>query len=552
MSRTEPGTTLHGGRLVARALRAHGVRKLFTLSGGHLFSIYDGCREEGIDIVDVRHEQAAAFAAEGWAKVTRTPGVCALTAGPGVTNGMSAIASAAQNNSPMLVLGGRAPAFRWGQGSLQEIDHVPFVAPLTKFAATAQTTAQIPGLIDDALRAAITPHSGPSFVDFPLDQVFGEAEPAPAEPLPEPWTGPGADAAQVDRAVAMLRGAQRPVIMAGTGLYWGRGEQQLWALAEELGVPVFLNGLGRGCLPADHRLAFSRARGRALRHADVALVVGVPLDFRLGFGAAFADDADVIAIDVAEPVRAHPRAVSAELYGALPATLDGLRAGAAPVGDAPAAARADWIDTLRATENERRGEEAADLADARAPLHPMRIYGELAQMLDRDAIVIGDGGDFVSYAGRVVDSYRPGCWLDPGPYGCLGSGPGYALAAKLAHPERQVLLLLGDGAFGFSGMEFDTLARHGVGVVGVVGNNGIWGLEKHPMEAIYGYSVAAELRPETRYDEVVAALGGHGELVRTPAELRPALERAFAADGPALVNVLTDPSVAYPRRSNLA
>jgi acetolactate synthase-1/2/3 large subunit len=552
MSRTEPGTTLHGGRLVARALRAHGVRKLFTLSGGHLFSIYDGCREEGIDIVDVRHEQAAAFAAEGWAKVTRTPGVCALTAGPGVTNGMSAIASAAQNNSPMLVLGGRAPAFRWGQGSLQEIDHVPFVAPLTKFAATAQTTAQIPGLIDDALRAAITPHSGPSFVDFPLDQVFGEAEPAPAEPLPEPWTGPGADAAQVDRAVAMLRGAQRPVIMAGTGLYWGRGEQQLWALAEELGVPVFLNGLGRGCLPADHRLAFSRARGRALRHADVALVVGVPLDFRLGFGAAFADDADVIAIDVAEPARAHPRAVSAELYGALPATLDGLRAGAAPVGDAPAAARADWIDTLRATENERRGEEAADLADARAPLHPMRIYGELAQMLDRDAIVIGDGGDFVSYAGRVVDSYRPGCWLDPGPYGCLGSGPGYALAAKLAHPERQVLLLLGDGAFGFSGMEFDTLARHGVGVVGVVGNNGIWGLEKHPMEAIYGYSVAAELRPETRYDEVVAALGGHGELVRTPAELRPALERAFAADGPALVNVLTDPSVAYPRRSNLA
>jgi acetolactate synthase-1/2/3 large subunit len=552
MATAQPGTTLHGGRLVARALRAHGVRKLFTLSGGHLFSIYDGCREEGIDIVDVRHEQAAAFAAEGWAKVTRTPGVCALTAGPGVTNGMSAMASAAQNNSPMLVLGGRAPSFRWGQGSLQEIDHVPFVAPLTRFAATAETTAQIPGLIDQALRAAVTPHSGPAFVDFPLDQVFGEAQPAAAQPLPEPWIGPGADAAEIDRAVALLRAAERPVIMGGTGLYWGRGEQPLWALAEELGVPVFLNGLGRGCLPADHRLAFSRARGRALRHADVALVIGVPLDFRLGFGAAFADDAHVIAVDVAEPPRAHPRAVSAELYGALPATLDALRAGATPVADGPAAARAGWIATLRETENERRGEEAADLADERAPLHPMRIYGELAQMLDRDAIVIGDGGDFVSFAGRVVDSYRPGCWLDPGPYGCLGSGPGYALAAKLAHPDRQVLLLLGDGAFGFSGMEFDTLARHGVGVVGLVGNNGIWALEKHPMEAIYGYSVAADLRPETRYDEVVAALGGHGELVRTPAELRPALQRAFAADGPALINVLTDPTVAYPRRSNLA
>jgi acetolactate synthase-1/2/3 large subunit len=549
---TESHTQLHGGRLVARALRSYGVTKLFTLSGGHLFSIYDGCRAEGIELVDVRHEQAAAFAAEGWAKVTRTPGVCALTAGPGVTNGMSAIASAAQNHSPMVVLGGRAPALRWGMGSLQEIDHVPFVAPLTKFAATAQTTAEIPGLLDQAFRAALSPHSGPVFVDFPLDQVFGEApSPAATEPLPEPWTGPGADSDQLERAAELLRGAERPAIMAGTGLYWGRGEQELLALAEELAIPVFLNGLGRGCVPADHRYAFARARGRALGHADVALVIGVPLDFRLGFGAVFADDAHVIAIDVAEPERVHPRAVSAELYGALPATLDALRRAAAP-RDGTLDERQKWITTLRQTENERRGEEAGELSDPRAPLHPMRIYGELAQLLDRNAIIIGDGGDFVSYAGRVVDSYRPGCWLDPGPYGCLGSGPGYALAAKLAHPDRQVVLLLGDGAFGFSGMEFDTLARHGVGVVAVVGNNGIWALEKHPMEQLYGYSVVADLRPETRYDKVAEALGCHAELVRTPDELRPALDRAFAAGGPAVVNVLTDPSVAYPRRSNLA
>jgi acetolactate synthase-1/2/3 large subunit len=558
---TDTDTTLHGGRLVARALRGYGVTKLFTLSGGHLFSIYDGCRAEGIDIVDVRHEQAAAFAAEGWAKVTRTPGVCALTAGPGVTNGMSAMASAAQNNSPMLVLGGRAPAFRWGQGSLQEIDHVPFVAPIVKSAATAASTGEIPRLLDEALRAAVTPHSGPAFVDFPLDQVFGEADVAAvADALPEPWTGPGADSSQLDRAAAMLRDAERPVIMAGTGLYWGRGEEGLRALAEELRIPVFLNGLGRGCLPADHELAFSRARSAGLSQADVALVVGVPLDFRLGFGAVFADDAQVIAIDVAEPARAHPRPPSAELYGALPATLHGLREGARTHAERATArthaeratARNHWVASLRDTETERRAAEAGELTDDRAPLHPMRIYGELAQLLDRDAIVVGDGGDFVSYAGRVVDSYRPGCWLDPGPYGCLGSGPGYALAAKLAHPERQVVLLLGDGAFGFSGMEFDTLARHGVAVVGVMGNNGIWALEKHPMEAIYGYSVAADLTPQTRYDEVAAALGCHGELVSEPAELRPALERAFASGRPALVNVLTDPGVAYPRRSNLA
>src|SRR5947209_11367389 len=273
---TEPATQLHGGRLVARRLRQHGVSKLFTLSGGHLFSIYDGCRAEGIELIDVRHEQTAAFAAEGWAKVTRSVGVCALTAGPGVTNGISAIASASQNNAPLLVLGGRAPQFRWGQGSLQEIDHVPIVRPLAKLAATPEATAELPGLIDDAMRAAITPPFGPAFVDFPLDHVFGEASaPDLPEPLSPSWEGPAADSRAVHQAAALLHEAERPVIMAGTGLYWGRGEDALRALAEELQIPVFLNGLGRGCLPADHALAFSRARSGALRDADVALVIGV-------------------------------------------------------------------------------------------------------------------------------------------------------------------------------------------------------------------------------------------------------------------------------------
>jgi acetolactate synthase-1/2/3 large subunit len=269
------------------------------------------------------------------------------------------------------------------------------------------------------------------------------------------------------------------------------------------------------------------------------------MDFRLGFGGAFGEETEIVAIDVAEPERDHPRAVAAELYGGLAEALGGL------VGDGHDTA--GWVEHLRGVETEKRDAEREQLQDPRAPLHPMRVYGELAQVLDRDAIVIGDGGDFVSYAGRVVDSYNPGCWLDPGPYGCLGSGPGYALAAKLAYPDRQVVLLLGDGAFGFSGLEYDTLARHGVAVVGVMGNNGIWALEKHPMEFLYqGWSVAADLRPETRYDQVVEALGGHGALVRTPDELRPALEAAFASGKPALVNVSTDPSVAYPRSANLA
>jgi acetolactate synthase-1/2/3 large subunit len=542
---TEQSTQLHGGRLVAKRLKAHGVSKLFTLSGGHLFSIFDGCREEGIDLVDVRHESAAAFAAEGWAKVTRQPGVAALTAGPGVTNGMSAVASAQQNASPMLVLGGRAPAMRWGQGSLQELDHVPFMRPLTKLAATPETTTEIPALIDEALTAAVTPHSGPAFVDFPMDVVFSEApEPEGPAPLPDAAGGPVPDVA---RAAALLRDAERPVIMAGTNLYWGHGEQALQALAEQLRIPVFLNGLARGCVPADHELFFSRARSNGLKGADVALVIGVPMDFRLGFGQSFGEETELVVIDRAEPSRDHPRPVAAELYGSVGGILEALRSEARDGADTGA-----WVATLRAAEDEKRAAERAELDDDRAPLHPMRLYRELGEVIDRDAIVIGDGGDFVSYAGRVMDSYHPGSWLDPGPFGCLGCGPGYALAAKIAHPERQVVLLLGDGAFGFSGMEFDTFARHGVNVVGVMGNNGIWALEKHPMEFLYGYSVAAELRPGTRYDQVVTALGGHGELVERPADVKSALERAFSAGLPALVNVLTDPDVVYPRRSNLA
>jgi len=542
---TKQEVRLHGGRLIAKRLKAHGITKLFTLSGGHLFSIYDGCREEGIDIVDVRHEASAAFAAEGWAKVTREPGVACLTAGPGVTNGMSALGSAQQTGSPLIVLGGRAPQLRWGQGSLQEMDHVPFVKPLTKSATTAMATANIPAHLDEAIVGAMTAPTGPTFVDFPMDVVFSEVdeEPPSTALLPDHETLPAAGG--LDAARELLRGAKRPVVMAGTGMYWGHGEVALLELIDELRIPVFLNGLARGCVPADHELFFSRVRGQALQGADVALVIGVPMDFRLGFGAAFGDDTQIVVVDSAIPARPHPRPVAAELIGGLPATLRGLAGGGALDSET-------WIAELRAAETEKRSGESAELSDDRSPLHPMRLYKELGEVLDRDAIVIGDGGDFVSYAGRVIDSYEPGCWLDPGPFGCLGSGPGYALAAKLARPDKQVCLLLGDGAFGFSGMEFDTLARHGVPVVGVMGNNGIWGLEKHPMEFLYGYSVAADLRPETPYHEVVQALGCHGELVRSPAELKPALERAFASGIPALVNVLTDPSIAYPRRSNLA
>jgi len=534
----------HGGRIVAKALKSRGVTHLFTLSGGHLFSIYDGCKAEGIEIVDVRHEQTAAFAAEGFAKATRNVGVAALTAGPGVTNGLSAIAGAQANGSPVCVLGGRAPEMRWGSGSLQEFDHVPVVSPLVKSAETVKEPGQIGARTAAALDLALASPYGPTFVDYPLDVVFTEGEPG----IPAPASVAAQPAAGIEEAAALLAAAERPAIMAGSGLYWGRGEDELRTLAEALGVPVFLNGLGRGCLPADHALAFSRARGAGLGGADVALVIGVPLDFRLGFGASIAADAKLIRLDVAANELTANRAPQVDLVGDVAASLAAIRE---EIGSAER--RTDsWLAELGKVEEEKRAVERGELNDGRSPLHPVRVYKELGELLDRDAIVVGDGGDFVSYAGRFVDTYQPGCWMDPGPFGCLGAGPGQAIGAKLVHPDRQVCLLLGDGAFGFAGMEFDTMARHGLPIVGVMGNNGIWALEHHPMKFLYGYSVAAELRPETRYEQMVEALGCDGILVREPAELRPALERAFESGKPTLVNVLTDPEVVYPRKSNLA
>lgn len=551
VTKPQAGSKQHGGTLIAQRLQAAGVSKLFTLSGGHIFSVFDGCRALGIDIVDVRHEQTAAFAAEGWAKVTREVGVCALTAGPGVTNGMSAITGAYENESPMLVLGGRAPSFRWGQGSLQEIDHVPFMAPVTRLAETAQSTDGVQEVTDRALAAAAGPPGGPAFVDLPMDVVFMEANDSDSPlQLPDPKQAPAAGGAAIERAAALLAGAKRPVIMAGTGLYWGHGEAELRAISEELGLPVFVNGLGRGCLPADHDNYFSRARGTALKGADVALVIGAQLDFRLGFGGSFGEDTELILLNSSQPSKRTERTIAAELIGGIAQSLTALR-GASP-DDATRDSRAAWIAELREVEQEKRSGEQAELSDSRAPLHPVRVYAELAPMLDRDATIVCDGGDFVSYAGKYIDTYEPGCWMDPGPFGCLGTGPGYAMAAKLAKPDKQVVMMMGDGAFGFAGMDFDSLVRHDIPAVAVIGNNGIWALEKHPMEFLYGYSVAAELTPGMRYDQIAQTLGGHGEFVESPDQLRPALERAFESGKPAVVNVLTDPEVVYPRNANLA
>ena len=532
----------HGGELAMAALAGYGVREIFTLSGGHIFPIYDACVKNDVAIYDVRHEQTATFAAEGFAKLTRRPGVAVLTAGPGITNGVSAMTTAHFNGSPLVVLGGRAPQSRWGAGSLQELDHVPIVAPITKLAQTVPSPADIPKMVGAAAATALTPHRGPVFLDFPLDVLFagGEADvPDAAAPVGSP-----PDPDDVARAAQLIATAERPALVAGGDVYWDGAWDALRRAVEELRIPTFVNGLGRGCLPADHELAFARTRG-FLKQADVVVVVGTPLDFRLSFGS-FGAAQVVHVVDSAEG-RSSFATTAVSPAGDIRAALDGIAAYSGPRTD-----REPWVARLRDEENAKRAAERAELEADADPIHPARIYGELRKRLARDAVVIGDGGDFVSYAGKLVDSYEPGCWMDPGPYGCLGTGTGYALAARVAHPDRQVVLMLGDGAIGFSGMDFDSLVRHNLPVVAVVGNNGIWGLEKHPMQALYGYDVAADLQAGCRYDDVVKALGGAGETVERPADIGPALDRAFASGVPYLVNVLTDPKIAYPRSSNLA
>lgn len=532
----------HGGQLALAALKAAGAKEMFTLSGGHVFPLYDAAHQAGFPLYDVRHEQTAVFAAEAVAKLQRRPGIAVLTAGPGVTNGISGITSAFFNAAPVLVLGGRAPQYRWGAGSLQEIDHIPLVSSITKHAATVQSTESIPSAVTEALSASLSGHRGPSFLDFPLDVMFGFGEADVEAPKIGSWQ---ADDDDVKKAAELIAKAQRPVIIAGSDVYGANAVQALREAAESLTVPVYANGMGRGVMPPDHPLAFSKSRRAAISEADVVVVVGTPLDFRLGFGDFGA--AKVVHI-VEEPrQRAGHVETAVSPAGELTLTLSGLAGYSGDRVD-----HGDWVTTLRAAEKAAAAKHAAEMGADGDPIKPARVYGELRKVLAPDAVTIGDGGDFVSYAGRYLEPAQPGTWLDPGPYGCLGTGLGYAMGARVTYPDRQVCLLMGDGAAGFSLMDVESLVRQNLPVVIVVGNNGIWGLEKHPMQDLYGYDVAADLQPGLRYDGVVQALGGAGETVTKSDQLAGAFERAFEARVPYLVNVLTDPADAYPRSANLA
>lgn len=543
----------HGGIHALDAATAHGTEVLFTLSGAHVFPMYDAAvnADPPVPIVDVRHEPTAVFAAEATGKLTRRPGLAVLTAGPGVTNGVSPVAQAQFSGAPLVVIGGRAPAGTWGQGTLQELDHPPIFATITKSARTADTLADIAPAVDEAFTVAGSSHRGPAFVDIAMD-VFFDSGPLTHVSAVEAVTPVEPDSDRIDQIARLLATAQRPVIVLGSDVWTDHAEEAALRFVTESGVPSIANGMGRGIVPPDHPLLVTKARSTAFGTCDLAIVVGTPLDFRLGFGRfggkEGTDPARTVHLQDSEGQLSTHADLAGSAAGDLTLVFDGLLS--ALQAQPGKSDWSSWQQTLAAKAAAAKERDAALLASTNDPIHPARIYGELLPRLADDAVVIGDGGDFVSFAGKFIEPSRPGNWLDPGPYGCLGAGLGAAIAARIARPSSQVVVLFGDGAAGMSLMDVDTLVRHGLPVVMIVGNNAAWGLEKMPMQLIYGYDVAADLAPGTRYDQVVTALGGGGELVTRPQDIGPALDRAFASGVPYLVNVLTDVDAQYPRATS--
>jgi acetolactate synthase-1/2/3 large subunit len=530
-----------GGDLVARCLKREGVDVIFTLCGGHVQAIYDACIDENIRVIDVRHEQAAGHAAEGWSRATRKCGVAVVTAGPGVTDVVTAVANAYQNRSPMLVIGGRSPLADFEKGALQEMDQVELLRPVTKWARCLYDTKRIPEYMAMAFRHALSGRYGPVFLEIPADLLFTRVEESDVT-FPSSYRPHGrvqADAGVIGAAAQLLASAQQPLVMAGSLVYWSAAHDRLRQLIERLQAPVYLNAMARGSISQDHPLFFSRTRRGALARADVIFIIGTPLDFRLAYGKRFNPQARIIQVDIDPTELGRNRDIDVCVEGDAGAVLEQLLAG---LGDGRPDHSA-WLKALREEEEKTLAARQEFLNSDAVPIHPLRLCREMAEFVDENTIVIGDGGDIVNLAAQVLPINYPGQWYDPGPMGTLGVGTGFAMAVKMAFPDKKVLMVNGDGTFGLNGFEFDTFVRFDLPVVSVVGNDRQWGQIAVGQRLMYGRdrAIASSLKDSARYDKVVEALGGHGEFVERPQDIRPALERAFASGKPACVNVITDP-----------
>ncbi|MCS5678967.1 MAG: thiamine pyrophosphate-binding protein [Acidimicrobiales bacterium] len=541
----------HGGSLAARALKDAGVGAIFTLTGGHIMPILDGALDEDIPVIDVRHEQAAVHAADAYSRLNPGRIGCAvLTAGPGVTDGVTGIANAWRANSPILVIGGQGPFSNLRRGSLQEMDHVGMIRPISKWADACYQTDRIPEYIEMAVRTAVSGVPGPAFLEIPMDVLMAPASlddiRFPTIRATPPTVHP--DPADLQATLDVLATAERPVLLGGTGVKWSQGGAALARFAEATRIPVYLNGMGRGMLRADHPQFFNRTRRQAMKECDVFVLVGSPLDFRLRFGAAVPAGARIIQFDMDATLIGQNRSADVGVVGNIGAALEQLT----DLLEASGLSLdfGEWSDGLRADEDAAAAALESQLTSDESPVDPLRFAAEIRDFIDEDTILIGDGGDIVAQASKVVPVLRENCWMDPGPLGTLGVGMPFALAAQHSFPDRRVLIIYGDGAFGLNGFEYDTAVRFGLPIVGIVGNDAAWGQMLRPQVGIYGADrkVAVDLAP-TRYDLVVEALGGHGEYCERPDEIRPALERAFASGKPALVNVMIRKDEGAPKGS---
>ncbi len=525
----------HGGELVGRALAAQGVNTLYTLCGGHIAPIYEGCLNNHISVIDFRHEQAAAHAADAHARLTRNIGVAAVTAGPGVTDAVTAVANAFQARSPMILLGGAAPLSTKGMGALQEMPQTDMFKTFTKASFTVTDTAQIPARMADAFRTALSGRPGPVFIELPFDVLFNAIDPpeiapkvdvAPIEP----------EAGALGKIVALLKDARKPIIIAGTQVYWDGASAALKNLTEQTAIPVFTNGAGRGTLAMDHPHLFKATRSAALKEADVVVLIGTPLDFRLKYGRGWNPDSKLIQVENDPAELNHNRRADVALVADARLVLEGL---SAQLGEVRFD---DWLSQMQEIEGEKQAKMAQWMALDDSPVNHFRFGAAVNNFVDEDTIVIGDGGDIVSATAKVLNVTRPGQWLDPGPLGCLGVGAPFAIAAQHLFPDKKVLIVNGDGSFGLNGFEFDTAVRFNLPIVSLVGNDAAWGQIRNPQIQMVGKERAiASSLASTRYDKIVAAMGGYGEHVDAPAEIEAALARAFASGKPACVDVALDP-----------
>ncbi|HEX3782339.1 MAG TPA: thiamine pyrophosphate-binding protein [Pseudonocardiaceae bacterium] len=546
---------ISGGHLVAKALRAEGIDTIFTLCGGHIIDIYDGCVDEGIEVIDVRHEQVAAHAADGYARLTGRPGCAVVTAGPGTTDAVTGVANALRAESPMLLIGGQGALSQHKMGSLQDLPHVDMMTPITKFAATVPSTARVADLVSMAFRECFHGAPGPAFLEIPRD-VLDATVPLEQARIPESGhyrasTRDLGDPKDIQTLADLLSNAEKPAILLGSQVWTTRGSEAAIELVRTLDIPAYMNGAGRGTLPPGDPHHFQLSRRYAFDNADVIVIVGTPFDFRMGYGRRLSPRATVVQIDLDYRTVGRNRDISLGIVGDAGVVLAAVTEASSRIAGRQQVRQA-WLAELRAVEEKARAKRLPQLMSDASPIHPYRLVHEINEFLTEDSIYVGDGGDIVTFSGQVVAPKSPGHWMDPGPLGTLGVGIPFVLAAKHARPDKEVVALFGDGAFSLTGWDFETLVRYNLPFVGIVGNNSSMNQIRYGQAQKYGLERerVGNTLGDVRYDEFARMLGGYGEEVRDPRDIVPALWRARESGKPSLINVWVDPDAYAPGTMN--